>query len=183
MGKMASRWKNIFTGFKILKSTLLLLLVGGFARAEEKPGWKTNAFVIEATAASGGVQYHRRVIPSLRIGLGIAAGPIQAVKANHTASHTFDDAREVAHAGLLFSCRVHKNFALEASPLRVSIFSGNDYSQFYPSGHLKAFLVFPSVNSPRFGLGTQLTVIRVAGGNGSGDFPRYWLPVLISYSF
>ena len=153
------------------------------SRADEKPGWKANSFVIEATAASGGFQYHRRALPSLRIGLGIAAGPIQAVKANNTASQNYNDASEVAHAGLLITGRFHKNFAVEVSPLRASLYAGSDWGTFYPSGHLKAFLVFPGVNSPRFGLGTQFTLIRVAGGNGSGDFPLYWLPVLISYSF
>jgi hypothetical protein len=170
---------------KILFTLSLIAGLGLHAdsRADENPGWKTSSFVIEATAASGDFQYHRALLPSLRIGLGIAAGPIQAVKANNASSESYDDARELAHAGLLITGRFHKNFAVEISPLRASLYGGNDWGAFYPSAHLKAFLVFPSVTKPRLGIGTQLSVIRVAGGNGAGDYPLYWLPVLVSYSF
>ena len=170
------------------KNFLLVFLITSLgwsadAVADNKTAWKTSTFVIEATAVSGGIQYHRRVLSSLRIGLGTAAGPIQGVKVNRTASRTFDDVREIANAGFLITYRFHENFAVEVSPLRLSLYSGDDWRQFYPSGHLKAFLVFPDVSAPRLGFCTQLTLIRVAGLNGRGDYPLYWLPVLVSLHF
>ncbi len=61
------------------------------------------------------------------------------------------------------------------NPIGFAVVVGNDFGTAYPSTRLgvSRFL-------GRWGIGTEVRVVRIAGGGGSGDYRIQWAPVRLA---
>ncbi len=67
---------------------------------------------------------------------------------------------------------------LALSPLGAAVVVGNDFGTAYPSARLGISRFWR-----RVGIGTEVRLVRIAGGGGSGDYWVQWVPVRVAVRF
>ena len=67
------------------------------------------------------------------------------------------------------------NWQAVISPIGFAGIVGNDFGTVYPSARVGL-----SIFWSRLGVGSELRVVRIAGGNGSGDYWVQWSPVRLA---
>lgn len=76
----------------------------------------------------------------------------------------------------VLSWRPDARWQVSLGPIGFAAVIGNDFGAFYPSGRLGVGY-FPG----RLGIGTELRMVRIAGGFGTGEYWLHWSPVRLSF--
>jgi hypothetical protein len=151
---------------------------GALVTSPEGRAWETRHFVLEATTLSISPQIYGSLRGPFQAGVAVGLGPVLAVPFAEEDYCESEDLVEASHAGLLVAWRFAKLMGIEVSPLRASLMVGNDWGQIYPSAHVRLFAA-----GSRVRVSSQITVVRIAGGDGSGIYPVLWTPVLVAVNF
>jgi hypothetical protein len=157
-----------------MRPLLLLLCAAGTAAGAQSPtGTKgsPNEVTLFAESFAGGVQYLRVVGGPWRLGVQLAAGPSEGVLLSEEG---FEELRSWATGYLAIGYRAANGFEAVVSPIGVAVLSGSDFAAAYPSGQLLLGL-----GTGRLRIGSVLRVVRIAGGNGSGDYRTEWIPIRV----
>lgn len=152
--------------------------LGAVTTSPEGHAWESKHFVLEATALSISPQVYGGLGTNLQAGVAVGLGPVMAVPFAEKDYYESEDLVEASHAGLLVAWRFWKLLGIEISPLRASLMVGDDWGQIYPSAHVRLFAA-----GSRVRVSSQIIVVRIAGGNGSGIYPVLWTPVLVAVNF
>jgi hypothetical protein len=151
---------------------------GAVATSPEALPWEAGHFVLEATALCISPQIYGRLGSHLQAGVAVGLGPVLAVPFSERDYYESEDLMEAAHAGLVVAWRFWKLLGIEVSPLRASLMVGNDWGQVYPSAHARLFAA-----GSRVRVSSQITVVRIAGGDGTGYYVTTWVPLLVAVNF
>jgi hypothetical protein len=138
------------------------------------PPWRARPFVLETNALFVTPQIYVNVASRWRVGAFAGMGWTYAIRLNDQ----YENPTEVLNAGIAVSFRMLRGFGVELSPVRLSVITGTDWAQGYPSGHLKLYIA-----DSRVRVATQITAVRVAEGNGAGSYNLYWVPALVAVNF
>ena len=151
---------------------LLTLILTRPSAAQDRSIDGANHFVLHGAPLTLGFSYARSITRTWEVGLGVTGGKHLGV----TLASEDSDALDVwVGAYLQVAVHVVPRVALVARPIGVAALTGGDFGAAYPSAG--AGLEY---RLSRLRLGTDLQVIRIAGGNGSGDYWLRWLPARLS---
>jgi hypothetical protein len=134
-----------------------------------------NQLMLQANPFAGYAGYARRLSGRWYAGAGVGGGPSTLVQVS--GAGLYDDEREGGHAGVFIGYAPSPYLQLEVCPLRLSLLLGNDYGAVYPSAEMGVM-----AGTRRFKAGSRLVVVRVAGPNGTGDYPLFWIPLNLRYT-
>lgn len=162
---------------------LLWLLLGASAAAQEaptaqEPAWEDHRFVLEATALSISPQVYARIAKRVQVGAMVGLGPSLAVAVTERDYYETEDLLEPFYAGVAVACRFAGPVGVELCPLRAALIVGNDWGSVYPGAHLKVFAAWSGVR-----VSSQLKLVRIAGGDGTGYYVTTWVPLLVALNF
>jgi hypothetical protein len=172
-----------FTLTGMLQLGLLWLLLCTSAAAQEvatahMPAWEDESFVLEAAALSVSPQVYARIANRVQVGAMVGLGPSLAVAVTEHDYYETEDLLEPFYAGVALACRFAGPVGVELCPLRAALVVGNDWSSVYPGAHFKVFAAWSGVR-----VSSQLKLVRIAGGDGTGYYVTTWVPLLVALNF
>lgn len=132
-------------------------------------GQRPVTVVVEPIAA--GVEILGRVGATTRLGLTATAGPSETVNVGADLAR---DYRTVVNGYATIGVRLGAGVEALLSPIGVAVVTGDDFAAAYPSAQAAL-----AVAAGRIRVGTALRVVRIAGGNGTGDDWWQWVPLRI----
>lgn len=159
----------------LMKFALLAFLVIPpatlWAQGPEAGVVRPNEVTLFAEPAAGGAQYLYYLGQGWRGGVTVTAGPTYGVRVSKELS---GDIRNWGSAYATIGFRTRGGIEANISPIGVAAIIGNDFGTVYPSG--QGYL---GVARGRLRAGSVLRVIRIAGGNGSGEYWTQWVPLRV----
>ncbi|MGE0553315.1 MAG: hypothetical protein AB7R55_07780 [Gemmatimonadales bacterium] len=129
---------------------------------------RTNELTLAAEAAAGGARYLRTLGAGVDLGVELTLGPAYSV---HLGGPKHD-LREWGEAYPVLRLRPTESLALLLSPIGIGAIIGNDFGTVYPSGQAGVELALG-----RLRLASLVRTVRMAGGNGTGEYRTTWVPL------
>ncbi len=150
---------------------VVALAISPIALRAQAPAPVRNEVTLFGESLAGGVQYLRYLGQGWRAGVTAVVGPTYGVRVSKDIS---DDIRNWGSAYATIGFRTRHGIEADLSPIGVAAIIGNDFGTVYPSGQAYLGIVRGKLRA-----GSVLRVIRIAGGNGSGDYWTQWVPLRI----
>jgi hypothetical protein len=154
--------------FRVSRRVCAALLVGMLGAA---PAAAQRSVTLVAEPIAVGVEVLGRIGATTRVGLTATGGPSETVNLGEALSR---DYRTVVNGYVTIGLRVAPKVEALVSPIGVAVVTGDDFAAACPSAQA-AF----AVAAGRLRFGSGLRVVRIAGGNGTGDYWWQWIPVRI----
>lgn len=132
-----------------------------------------GTLAVEPVALS--IRYLHAPSQRWQVGATFSVGPFEGVTLHKGDSGKL---REWATLYPVVALRPRPEFALLLSPIGAALAIGDDFSSVYPSAQAGLELAHG-----RLRVGSDLRVIRVAGGDGSGDYWTQWIPLRVGITF
>lgn len=157
------------------RSLLLLFLpLSGLVAQQSRP--LGNELAVHAEAVGAGVRYTAAVGSRVAIGPSITAGRSETVTISR--SSEFGNLRTWATAYLTILVAPTPRLRVVLQPIGVAVTGGDDFAAAYPSaqGGLEW-------RSNRLLVGTDVRVLRIAGGNGTGHYWAAWIPLRVGITW
>jgi GNAT superfamily N-acetyltransferase len=155
---------------------LLLLSLGAAglgAQATPAPASRPNELTLTAEPVAAGIQFLRGA-GSVRLGIGLTAGPVYGVVIRRG---EFGRLREWATAYPVLALRVSPGLTVALSPIGAALLGGDDFGAVYPSAQGGLVL-----GSGAIRVGSWVRVVRIAGGEGTGNYRVVWTPIRLGYA-
>ena len=154
-----------------LLSTGLLIAVLLFSASESRVQDNAGLFELHGEAIAGGITLTLPAESTWSVGIDLSLG-------NHFGVNLLevDDEVDLIGAGYgVVTWRPDNRVQVSLGPIGLATVLGNDFAAIYPSARL-GLGYFPG----KFGVGTELRLVRIAGGNGTGNYWLHWSPVRVS---
>jgi hypothetical protein len=90
--------------------------------------------------------------------------------------YDYHDVTSWANGYLLISARLSRNVAVLVKPIGGAVVSGNDWGTVFPSGAIGLQIL-----SGRIRFSSEIRAVRVAGGNGLGEYHVSWVPIRLGW--
>lgn len=134
---------------------------------------RPNEMTVTAEPLAAGIQY-LHAWGSFRLGIGVTAGPAYGVVVRRG---EFGRLREWATAYPVLGFRVSRNLEMALSPIGAALLGGDDFGAVYPSAQGGVVLGLDPIR-----VGSWVRVVRIAGGNGTGNYRVVWTPIRLGYA-
>lgn len=136
--------------------------------AQEDPG----PIELHAEAFAGGATVTFPAASEFSAGIDLSIG-------KHLGYDLTDASHDVTIYGVSYAVlcwRPDPSLQVSLSPIGIAGVVGNDFGAFYPSARLGLGTFWG-----RFGVGTEMRLVRIASGHGSGVYWYHWSPVRVSF--
>ncbi|MEZ4587539.1 MAG: hypothetical protein R2909_14170 [Gemmatimonadales bacterium] len=152
--------------------TALLLPAASALPAQDRE--RPNELTLAVETAAGGARYLRTLGTGVDLGIELTLGPAYSV---HLAGPK-GDLREWGEAYPVLRLRPTESLALLLSPIGIGAIIGDDFGTVYPSGQAGVELALG-----RLRLASLVRTVRIAGGNGTGEYRTTWVPLRAALAF
>ncbi len=147
--------------------SLLLAATAGAGLSQTPP----TSVELHAEAVAGGAAFTWVASSAWSFGMDVSAGKHIGVDV----AEVSEDLETLLSGYVAVRWTPDTAWQVMLSPIGFAGVIGNDFGTVYPSARLGISRFFS-----RLGAGTELRVVRIAGGNGTGDYWIEWSPLRIS---
>jgi len=135
---------------------------------------RPHEITLAAEAVAGSARYLRTVATGIDLGIELGIGPAYAVHLGGPKN----EVREWAGAYPVLRLRPSETIALLVSPIGIGAIIGDDFGTVYPSGQAGVEVLLG-----RLRLASLVRTVRIAGGNGTGQYRTTWVPLRAGLAF
>ena len=134
-----------------------------------------NEITIHAEPIAAGIRYTRALGSRVAIGPALIVGPFHGATISKDG---FGELREWATAYLGAVVALTPSFRVTLQPVGAALATGDDFGAVYPSAQGGVEVV-----AGKMRIGSDIRILRIAGGNGSGLYWTQWVPIRVGIAW